>query len=167
MSKIFTDLKDKVVDLVANLESERDFLMDNMRLQMDSIRVKKVMHEGIFNGNRAIKNVSEKLAKLYVQVDAFTTVHRRINEGLNKFVSSQRVLLDVSHNIDKIGFTDHVPNLDAAIEEFYQKRASMPLVGPAAEDALTGTPAPATPGTSDVSQLAEQAKTANANKEKP
>jgi hypothetical protein len=97
-------------------------------------------------------------------VDAFTTVHRRINEGLNKFVSSQRVLLDVSHNIDKIGFTDHVPSLDAAIEDFYQKRATAPLIGPPAEDPLTaGAPPPPSGGSAGL----EQANGSPANKEKP
>ncbi|MEQ8767979.1 MAG: hypothetical protein RL885_29015 [Planctomycetota bacterium] len=122
MSGIFGNLQVKVVDLISNLENEKRYLLDSIRLQSDSLRVRQIMRDGIVSGKHAIKNVSEKLAKLYAQVDAFTTVNQRIGENLGRFVSSQEVLLSVSQGIDQIGQTTRIPDIDAAVEQFYQKR---------------------------------------------
>ncbi len=122
MSGIFGNLQVKVVDLISNLENEKQYLLDSIRLQSDSLRVRQIMRDGIVSGKHAIKNVSEKLAKLYAQVDAFTTVNQRIGDNLGRFVASQEVLISVSQDIDQIGQTTRIPDIDAAVEQFYQKR---------------------------------------------
>ena len=120
--EIFVKLQDSFTQLIANLEMEKEFLMDNIRLQADSIRVKAVVHEAINEGNLAIRNISEKLALLYTQVEGFAGVHERINDGLGQFVESQKVLSSVAMQIDQVGALEAAPNIDSAIEYFYDKR---------------------------------------------
>jgi hypothetical protein len=125
LHEIFTKLQGKVVDLMENLESERKYLIDNIALQKDSTRIKLLIRQGIISGERAIKNVSEKLAKLYLQVNAFTEIHDRINQDLGSFVESQRLLLDVNKTIDQIGpsgFKDMEKGLEKVIDHFYERR---------------------------------------------
>jgi hypothetical protein len=132
LSTLFTQLQDKFVDLVANLENEKAYLLDSIELQQDSVRIKKIMNEGFYNGERAIKNVTEKLAKLYLQVDAFTQVHDRINTGLAHFAGTQDTLLHLSRTIDDIGTggitgprAEGQDDMDAAIEHFFQQRGKL------------------------------------------
>lgn len=145
MSGIFGNLQIKVVDLISNLENEKRYLLDSIRLQSDSLRVRQIMRDGIVSGKHAIKNVSEKLAKLYAQVDAFTTVNQRIGENLGRFVSSQEVLLSVSQDIDQIGQTTRIPDIDAAIEKMYEKRFEVDPIDAELEEEEPDTvpPAPA------------------------
>jgi len=89
LSDLFGSLHEKFGDLMDNLSNEKQYLKDSIELQADTLRIKQIIRDGIFGGENAIKNVSEKLADLYVKVDAFTQVHDRINSDLNKFVDSQ------------------------------------------------------------------------------
>ena len=128
LTGLFDSLKDKVVDLIGNLEGEKRYLMDNIRLQRDSLQVKRLISEGILNGQMAIKNVSEKLALLYLQVDTFTAVHERISMDLGRFVESQQLLIDVGKQVDKIGLPETPAaggNVEEAIEWFYKRRSSL------------------------------------------
>jgi len=125
MTGVFDSLQEKFVDLIDNLAAEKKYLLDSVALQVDSLKVEKLMRDGIVTGNRAIKNVSEKLAKLYVQVDAFNTVHERVNSGLSRFDWSQQVLLDVSKKIDAIGSPPASEDLNRVIEKFYERRGTL------------------------------------------
>ncbi|RME74799.1 MAG: hypothetical protein D6776_04490 [Planctomycetota bacterium] len=131
LSTLFTQLQDKFVELVANLENEKAYLLDAIALQQDSVRIKKIMNEGFYNGERAIKNVTEKLARLYLQVDAFTQVHDRINTGLAHFAETQDTLMNLSRSIDEIGASGlpggeaGAGDLDATIEHFFRQRSKL------------------------------------------
>lgn len=125
MTTVFDSLQEKFVDLIDNLSGEKKYLLESVALQVDSLKVERLMRDGIVSGNRAIKNVSEKLAKLYVQVDAFNTVHERVNSGLSRFDWSQQVLLDVSKKIDAIGSPPASDDMEKVIEKFYQKRGTV------------------------------------------
>lgn len=125
LSDVYGDLQDHFVDLVANLENEKEFLVNNINIQADAARIKQIIRDGFFYGNHAIKDVSEKLALLYNQVDTFTKVHERINLDLGKFVESQQVLQDITSKIDSIGqsgFETIGDDLDAMIDQYYDKR---------------------------------------------
>jgi len=140
LADLFNSLHEKFGDLMDNLSNEKQYLKDSIELQADTLRIKQIIRDGIFGGENAIKNVSEKLADLYVKVDAFTQVHDRINADLNKFVESQTELLSVSEKLDKIGAIDFGTqagqDLDKTIEDFY-KRKDAPNTGD--DDMIKGT----------------------------
>lgn len=128
MTNLFTQLQDKFIALIENLENEKGYLLDAIELQQDSVKIKKIMHDGILNGERSIKVVTEQLAKLYLQVDAFTTVHEKINVGLGQYGQTQTMLRGLSDRIDKIAPVisgDDPAGIEDALEHFYQKRAEL------------------------------------------
>jgi hypothetical protein len=137
LTSLFGQLQDKFADLMQNLESEKQYLMDSIEMQLDSVKIKKIMNEGFFSGERAIKNVTEKLAQLYLRVDAFTQVHDRINSGLGRFAETTDTLQKLSATIDEIGnggiTSEVVPasgpggpaSIDDAVEYFYKQRGKL------------------------------------------
>lgn len=135
LTALFSQLQDKFGDLMQNLENEKAYLLDSIELQQDSVRIKKIMNEGFYSGERAIKNVTEKLAQLYLRVDAFTQVHDRINQGLGRFAETQDTLAKLSATIDEIGTggitaegAGSGPNgntVEDAVEYFYKQRGKL------------------------------------------
>jgi hypothetical protein len=136
LTQLFGQLQDKFTDLIQNLEGEKGYLVDSIELQLDSVRVKKIMNEGFFSGERAIKNVTEKLAQLYLRVDAFTQVHDRINQGLGRFAETTDTLQKLSQTIDEIGnggiTTDATAtgapgggSIDDIVDAFYKQRGKL------------------------------------------
>ncbi|RMG10491.1 MAG: hypothetical protein D6731_17325, partial [Planctomycetota bacterium] len=127
LASMFVNLHAKFNEMIENLENERQYLDDSIRLQADKIRIQQIIRQGILGSERAIGNVAEKLADLYNKVDAFSQVHERINQDLNNFVQSQDILLQVTRKIDAIGMTggglqDLAADMDKAIEAFYRHR---------------------------------------------
>lgn len=134
LTQLFGQLQEKFVDLIQNLENEKSYLLDSIELQQDSVKIKKIMNEGFYSGERAIKNVTEKLAQLYLRVDAFTQVHDRINQGLGRFAETQDTLAKLSQTIDEIGsggITGPAASgpdgggIEEAIEYFYKQRGKL------------------------------------------
>ncbi|HZV00534.1 MAG TPA: hypothetical protein VFF73_27720 [Planctomycetota bacterium] len=142
LSELFVALHDRFGDLMENLSNERTYLKESMELQRDTLEIKRIIRDGIFGGEGALKNVSEKLLQLYGKVDAFTSVHDRINSDLNKFIESQTTVTDVMNSLDKIGDvggfgTQQAKDIDSAIDEIYKKKDA-PLSN-ADDDVLKGT----------------------------
>lgn len=136
LAGMFTNLHDKFGELIENLENERKYLDDSIRLQADKIRIQQIIREGVLGSEVAIGNVAEKLANLYNKVDAFARVHERINGDLSNFIQSQGALVDVTRKIDAIGtqgggIGDLATDMDKAIDAFYRLRNE-----PDGEDAL-------------------------------
>jgi hypothetical protein len=135
LAGLFTNLHDKFSEMIDNLENERQYLQDSVKLQADTIIIKRTMREGVWGSEQAIGNIANKLAELYQNVDAFGQVQERINTDLNQFVDSQEALLDVTRRIDEIGQTggpigDIGNDMEKAIEEFYGRRGGNdPLLG--------------------------------------
>lgn len=131
LAELFVNLHDRFNELIENLEHERQYLEDSMRLQADSLRIKQLMRDGIYGSENAIGNVASKLEDLYSQVDAFTQVHERINVDLDRFVTSQEGLIDIMRRIDRIGTSggpigDIAADMDLAIDAFYDRRFADP-----------------------------------------
>lgn len=138
LTALFGQLQDKFGDLMTNLENEKAYLLDSIELQQDAVKIKKIMNEGFYSGERAIKNVTEKLAQLYLRVDAFTQVHDRINQGLGRFAETQDTLAKLSASIDEIG-NDGITgagvtevgtapggnSLDEVVDYFYKQRGKL------------------------------------------
>jgi len=127
LAGMFTNLHDKFGEMIENLENERKYLDDSIRLQADKIRIQQIIQEGVLGSEVAIGNVAEKLANLYNKVDAFARVHERINGDLSTFIQSQGALLDVTRKIDAIGtqgggIGDLATDMDKAIDAFYRLR---------------------------------------------
>jgi hypothetical protein len=127
LAGMFVNLHEKFNELIENLENERTYLDDSIRLQADQLRIKQIIRDGILGSEQAIGNVAEKLADLYNKVDAFSQVHERINGDLNKFVESQEILMEVTKKIDAIGTTggglaNLAADMDRAIDAFYDHR---------------------------------------------
>ncbi|GIW70622.1 MAG: hypothetical protein KatS3mg102_0164 [Planctomycetota bacterium] len=138
LDEVFGQLQEKFADLVQNLEHEKTYLLDAIELRRETTRLKQIMDHGIFTGERAIKNVTEKLAKLYLRVDAFTQVHGRIDEGLARFAETTDTLQQLSRMIDDIGAGAVLAPADsgedpveAAIEHFYEQRGKLRARPPA------------------------------------
>ena len=127
LAGLFVNLHTKFNELIENLENERQFLHDSLRLQADTLRIKQIIRDGILGSEKAIGNVADKLANLYNKVDAFGKVHERINGDLNRFVESQGALMNVTRKIDAIG-TKGGPlggvgnDMNKAINLFYKNK---------------------------------------------
>ncbi len=127
LAGMFVNLHEKFNELIENLENERKFLDDSIRLQLDKIRIQQIIQQGVLGSEQAIGNVAEKLANLYSKVDAFARVHEKINGDLSNFVQSQGVLMDVTRKINAIGtgggeIGDLATDMDKAIDAFYRLR---------------------------------------------
>ncbi|MBX3470961.1 MAG: hypothetical protein KF878_29185 [Planctomycetes bacterium] len=143
LATLFVTLHEKFNELIDNLQNERQFLQDSVRLQADTLRIKQMMREGILGSEQAIGNVADKLATLYEKVDAFAQVQDRISTDLNRFVESQGVLNDIMGRIDKIGQTggpigDIGNDMEKAIDAFYGRRSGLDggLLGDQAPDEM-------------------------------
>jgi uncharacterized phage infection (PIP) family protein YhgE len=135
LAGLFNNLHEKFNELIENLENERQYLQDSLRLQADTIQIKRTIRDGIMGSDQAIGNIADKLADLYTKVDAFSQVQDRVNTDLNRFVDSQSALMDVTHKIDAIGQTggpigDIGSDMEKAIQAFYGRRGG--------DDALLG-----------------------------
>lgn len=115
--KIFSVLNQAFESLIKNLSAEKKYLMDNIRLQADSIRVQKLVHEGISDGSRAVVKISQKLAVLYAKVDGFSKVHEKINRDMAKFADTTKILSSLVQQIETAPFKS-APSVDKAIEYF-------------------------------------------------
>ena len=126
LSDLFDALHQRFGDLMENLANEKQYLRDAMGLQADTLRIKQLIRDGMFGGENTLKNVTDKLANLYVKVDAFTRIHDRVNGDLNKFVESQTGLAELGNKIDLIGQggfgAQENQDLEKSIEEFYKRR---------------------------------------------
>lgn len=123
LNSVFGSLEGKFSDLISNMEMEKKFLIENIRLQVDNMLVKKLIREGITTGKHAIKNVTAKMSQIYLKVDGFTKIHDRINKGLSSFSTSQQVLLEAGKEIDQVGMgaKGSVMDLDKIIDKFAKK----------------------------------------------
>lgn len=126
---LFAQLQSKFTDLVENLEHEKGYLLAAIEYQQDAARIQKIMDEGFYYGERSIKNVTEKLAQIYLRVDAFTAVHDRIGQGLGRFAETTDTLSKLSSVIEEVGQTGvgepGTPALDEAIEFFSKQRPKL------------------------------------------
>jgi len=115
--KIFSILHQSFDTLIENLAAEKQYLLDNIRLQADAIRVQKLVHEGISDGSRAVVKITQKLALLYAQVDGFSKVHEKINRDMAKFSDSTKILNSLVQQIETTPFQS-APTIDKAMEYF-------------------------------------------------
>jgi hypothetical protein len=119
--KMFDILHDAFATLIGNLEAEKKYLLENIRLQADAIRVQKLVHEGISDGSRAVVNITKKLALLYTQVEGFSKVHEKINRDMAKFGDSTKILGSLVQQIETAPFQS-APTVDKAIDYFYSMK---------------------------------------------
>ncbi len=126
LGDLFVTLHERFGDLMENLSNEKHYLHDSIELQADTLEIKRIIREGIFGGENTIKGVSDKLASLFVKVDAFTQVHERIGSDLNNFVAGQAKLAELSGALENLGGRDlgqaESMDLEKAIDEAYKKK---------------------------------------------
>lgn len=115
--KMFSILNQAFSGLIENLSAEKKYLLDNIRLQADAIRVQKLVHEGISDGSRAVVKITKKLALLYAKVEGFAKVHEKINRDMAKFADSTKILGSLVKQVEKAPFQS-APTIDKAIEYF-------------------------------------------------
>lgn len=115
--QVFSVLHDSFDTLIENLASEKQYLVDNIKLQADAIRVQKLVHEGISDGSRAVVKITEKLAVLYAQVDGFAKVHEKINQDMAKFSDTTKVLGALVQQVEQTPFKN-APTIEKAMEMF-------------------------------------------------
>ncbi|MDP6958416.1 MAG: hypothetical protein QF645_06330 [Planctomycetota bacterium] len=118
----FFTLKDKFSTLIENLEAEKSFLLDNMALQEDSMKVRVMIQDGILSGEDAIGKVTEKMAVLFLKVDAFNTINDRINGTLDGFMDFQSSVIGIGEKLQKIGSSGSPKSMEQAIDDFYNRR---------------------------------------------
>jgi hypothetical protein len=119
LNDMFVTLKDKFGGMVENLETEKKFLVENMGLQEDSLRVRSIIRDGVINGQEAIGKVTEKMALLFLKVDAFNKINDRVSTNLDSFVEFQQSMLGISEKLNNVGVLGDSKSLDAVIEQFY------------------------------------------------
>ncbi len=116
--QMFQILHQAFAGLIDNLHAEKQYLIENIKLQADAIQVQKLVHEGISDGSRAVVNITKKLALLYAQVEGFAKVHEKINRDMAKFADSTKILSSLVNQIEKAPFQS-APTIDKAIDYFY------------------------------------------------
>jgi len=122
MNQLYGMLKDKFSTLVANLETERKFLLDNMSLQEDSMKVKTLVQDGVLSGRDAIGKITERMAMLFLKVDAFNSISERVTTNMDTFNDFQTQLTGITEKLQQVGTVGDTKSLDEAIEQFYNKR---------------------------------------------
>jgi hypothetical protein len=122
LNQLYGTLKDKFSTLVANLETERKFLMDNMSLQEDSMKVKALVRDGVVSGRDAIGKITEKMATLFLKVDAFNVISEKVTTNMDNFNDFQVQMVGITEQLQQVGATGDTKSLDEAIEQFYNKR---------------------------------------------
>jgi hypothetical protein len=122
MNQLYGTLKDKFSTLVANLETERKFLLDNMSLQEDSMKVKTLVQDGVLSGRDAIGKITERMAMLFLKVDAFNSISERVTTNMDTFNDFQTQLVGITEKLQQVGTVGDTKSLDEAIEQFYNKR---------------------------------------------
>ncbi|MBI2932073.1 MAG: hypothetical protein HYY16_10525 [Planctomycetes bacterium] len=122
LNGLFGTLRDKFVTLIENLETERQFLLDNMNLQEDSMKVKVLIQDGVISGQEAIGRITEKMALLFLKVDAFNKINDRIFSDMDPFNDFQQQMLGITDKLQAIGAAGDPASLDDAIDQFYRKR---------------------------------------------
>jgi hypothetical protein len=132
LNSLFGTLKDKFTGLISNLETEKRFLLDNMSLQEDSMKVKVLISDGVISGQEAIGKITEKMALLFLKVDSFNKINERVTSNMDAFNDFQTQMLGITERLQQIGSIGEVQSLDEAIDAFYKKRFG--------EDEASGTP---------------------------
>ncbi len=122
LNGLFGTLKDKFGGLIENLETERQFLMDNMGLQEDSMKVKVLIRDGVISGREAIGKITEKMALLFLKVDSFNKINERVTGNMDTFNDFQTQMLGITEKLNQIGAIGDPKSLDDAIDQFYRKR---------------------------------------------
>lgn len=139
----FLTLRDKFGILIDNLASEKKFLVDNMTLQEDNMKVRVLIQDGILSGNDAIGSVTEKMAVLFLKVDAFNKINDRITGTLDSFMDFQQTLIGIGEKLQKIGTDGTQKTMEGAIDDFYNRRFG----GGSTEQKPVETPVEKTPAT--------------------
>lgn len=122
LNTLFGTLKDKFGSLVENLETERKFLMDNMSLQEDSMKVKLLVQDGVVSGREAIGKITEKMALMFLKVDAFNRISERVTTNMDTFNDFQVQMLGITEKLQQVGTIGDTKSLDDAIDQFYRQR---------------------------------------------
>jgi hypothetical protein len=119
LNTLYATLKDKFMTLVGNLETERKFLLDNMSLQQDSMKVKVLVREGVISGREAIGKITEKMALLFLKVDAFNTISERVTTNMDTFNDFQQQMVGITEKLQQVGTVGDPKSLEDAIDQFY------------------------------------------------
>lgn len=86
---LFANLEGDFQVLAENIGNERKFLREAIQLQLDGIKMKKLMSKNIRGGKNALIKVTQKLQELYQKVDNFTKVHDKVNASLDNYTSGR------------------------------------------------------------------------------
>jgi hypothetical protein len=119
---LYGTLKDKFTTLVSNLETERKFLLDNMSLQEDSMKVKVLVRDGVVSGRDAIGKITEKMALLFLKVDAFNAISERVTTNMDTFNDFQQQMVGITEKLQQVGTVGDPKSLDDAIDQFYRQK---------------------------------------------
>ena len=122
LNQLYGTLKDKFMTLVANLETERKFLLDNMSLQEDSMKVKTLVRDGLVSGRDAIGKITEKMALMFLKVDAFNAISERVTTNMDNFNDFQQQMVGITEKLQQVGSVGDPKSLDDAIDQFYRQR---------------------------------------------
>ncbi|MDF1665628.1 MAG: hypothetical protein P1V97_27965, partial [Planctomycetota bacterium] len=99
--KIHSDFE----NFIKNLESEKKYLRAVVEQQVDTLRLQKLMREGIVGSENALVSVNKKIATLYLKVDTFGSIQDRISDQMSNFMDSQTSALNVTDKIGAVGTT--------------------------------------------------------------
>jgi len=122
LNTLYGTLKDKFMTLVANLETERKFLLDNMSLQEDSMKVKVLVQDGVVSGREAIGKITEKMALLFLKVDSFNSISERVTTNMDGFNDFQQQMVGITEKLQQVGAVGDPKSLEDAIDQFYRQR---------------------------------------------
>jgi hypothetical protein len=122
LNTLYGTLKDKFTTLVANLETERKFLLDNMSLQEDSMKVKILVRDGVVSGRDAIGKITEKMAMMFLKVDSFNAISERVTTNMDTFNDFQQQMVGITEKLQQVGTVGDPKSLEDAIDQFYRQR---------------------------------------------
>lgn len=86
------------------------------------MKVRAMIQDGMLDGQDAIGKVTEKMAVLFLKVNAFNAINERVNQTLDGFMDFQEHMVGLGEKLQQIGLPGNADALDKAIDDFYNRR---------------------------------------------
>jgi hypothetical protein len=84
--------------------------------------VKTLVRDGLVSGRDAIGKITEKMALMFLKVDAFNAISERVTTNMDNFNDFQQQMVGITEKLQQVGSVGDPKSLDDAIDQFYRQR---------------------------------------------
>jgi len=86
------------------------------------MKVKVLVRDGVVSGRDAIGKITEKMALLFLKVDAFNSISERVTTNMDSFNDFQQQMVGITEKLQQVGAVGDPKSLEDAIDQFYRQR---------------------------------------------